>query len=283
MTNLTPTQLESLRYRGFLRTPEIGQIAAYQSIEPRSFSIPENPNIPEDAPPLPEKLVFGKRMERYFRYQIESTERYLPIGENIQVIADGVTLGEIDFILIDSEENQLVHVEMAYKFYLYDSRIATPIERWIGPNRKDSLIEKLEKLLNEQFPIFHRAQTKQILQALALPDMPLVQALNLKAQLYLPYDQRATIPEDIAVGAIAGYWMQLEQFDAMAEGVLFLPPKENWSIHPRHWNEWVSIVEAREQIEFYLSKKKSPLCWMKTDSGGFMRFFVVWWPQEFDK
>lgn len=283
MRKSSPIQLELLRYSGFLHTPLIGSIAQLRDIELREFPIPENHNIPADAPPIPENLVFGKRMEKYFRYQVEAAGRYIPIAENIQVIVDGVTLGEIDFVLVDSQKKQIVHVELAYKFYLYDPRFSNPDHRWVGPNRKDFLKAKLFKLEYEQFPKFHQAQTKLMLQAFSLPDLPIVQVLNLKAQLYVPFNDKFTLPTNVTIGGIAGFWLRLDEFDEMAEGMMFLPKKKNWGIHPRHWQEWISIEEAREQIEYFHSKRKSPLCWMKTESGSFMRFFVVWWPKEFNE
>jgi hypothetical protein len=37
--------------------------------------------------------------------------------ENIQVIEDK-TIGEIDFIIEDKNTKQVIHMELAYKFYL---------------------------------------------------------------------------------------------------------------------------------------------------------------------
>jgi hypothetical protein len=63
--------------------------------------------------------------------------------ENIQVIEDKKTIGEIDFIIEDKNTKQVIHMELAYKFYLFDPSISSePINNWIGPNRDDSLQEK---------------------------------------------------------------------------------------------------------------------------------------------
>ena len=39
--------------------------------------------------------------------------------------------------------SKILHLELVYKFYLYDKNLGEKeIERWIGPNRSDSLLEK---------------------------------------------------------------------------------------------------------------------------------------------
>ena len=49
----------------------------------------------------------------------------------------------------------MIHLEIVYKFYLYDNTIGTSeIDHWIGPNRNDSLREKLEKLKSKRFTSF---------------------------------------------------------------------------------------------------------------------------------
>jgi hypothetical protein len=44
--------------------------------------------------------------------------------ENIQVIEDKKTIGEIDFLL-KKNTKQVIHMELAYKFYLFDPSISS--------------------------------------------------------------------------------------------------------------------------------------------------------------
>ena len=70
--------------------------------------------------------------------------------ENVQIIEDKKTIGEIDFIIENITTKQLIHMELAYKFYLFDPTISSEtVNNWIGPNRNDSLKEKLEKLASK--------------------------------------------------------------------------------------------------------------------------------------
>ena len=103
---------------------------------------------------IPSNIRLGHLVEKIVSELIKSSANYKVLYENIQVIEDKKTIGEIDFIIEDIITKQLIHMELAYKFYLFDPNISSePINNWIGPNRNDSLKEKLEKLKRKQFPL----------------------------------------------------------------------------------------------------------------------------------
>ncbi len=67
------------------------------------------------------------------------------IGQNIQVIENKITISELDCLILDNHKP--VHIEIVYKFYLYDESLTgNEIDKWIGPNRNDSLKHKITKL-----------------------------------------------------------------------------------------------------------------------------------------
>ena len=113
---------------------------------------------------LPTNLRLGHLAEKVVSELIRSSTNYEVLYENIQLIENKNTIGEIDFIVQNTVTSQLTHVEMAYKFYLLDPTISSEtINNWIGPNRNDSLKEKLEKLKSKQFPLLYHqcANTKK--------------------------------------------------------------------------------------------------------------------------
>ena len=64
--------------------------------------------------------------------------------KGVKIIVDKITIGEIDCLI--EYLNKYIHLEIVYKFYLYDEHINTgELDHWIGPNRKDSLVFKLNK------------------------------------------------------------------------------------------------------------------------------------------
>ena len=63
------------------------------------------------------------------------------------VMTTNITPHNLSEIIEDINAKQVIHMELAYKFYLFDPNISSEsINNWIGPNRNDSLNEKLEKL-----------------------------------------------------------------------------------------------------------------------------------------
>jgi len=96
---------------------------------------------------LPTNIRLGHLAEKVVSGLIKSSTNYKILFENIQIVKDKQTIGEIDFIIEEIKSKQLIHLELAYKFYLFDPTISSePMHNWIGPNRNDSLKEKLEKL-----------------------------------------------------------------------------------------------------------------------------------------
>jgi hypothetical protein len=74
------------------------------------------------------------------------SDRFDLIEKNIQLIIDKRTIGEIDFIVFDYDENRLKHIELGCKFYI---QMGKEINDWVGPNPKDNLEKKSKKLLKQ--------------------------------------------------------------------------------------------------------------------------------------
>ena len=157
--NLLTKQIQQ-HFDGFLQTPCLWKNNAVFDlqqfeIEPKSSAI----NIEIDK-----KLRLGKYIERFVSFQVSEDKNCKIISENIQIQQDKITLGELDCILL--KEMKPIHLEVVYKFYLYDDTLGeTEIDHFIGPNRKDSLFEKLTKLKEKQLPLLYSKQCKTYLES----------------------------------------------------------------------------------------------------------------------
>lgn len=88
-------------------------------------------------------LPLGKFNEYIFGQLLRASNRFEVKEQNLQFVENGVTVGEIDFLLFDKLTQRLVHLEIATKIYLKKENT------WVGPNLKDSLVLKKEKYTNQ--------------------------------------------------------------------------------------------------------------------------------------
>ena len=111
-------------------------------------------------------MLLGKRFEKLIAFWLKASDRFDLIFHSLQIAGKRNTLGEVDFLLRDLHSSQLFHMEVACKFYL-GYRNSPAWDHWIGPNAKDSLQLKMDKL-KLQLSIFESTEGKAILQELRL-------------------------------------------------------------------------------------------------------------------
>ncbi len=228
-----------------------------------------------------EKLPLGKRVEYFFDAIIAQSSTYERVLRNIQIIHDKQTLGELDFILFDKRKEKYIHIEMQYKFYLYDDSFENEMDRYIGPNRNDTLVLKLQRLKNKQFPLLFNELTKGYLKNVDLNNIE--QKILFKANIFLPRNLKNKKLSLINNTCINGYFLSFKEFiedDTFRKMSLFVPDKFDWLINPILNENWKSYEEAKEEIEFFINKNISPLIWSRYTNNGEIiieRFFLTSW------
>lgn len=271
-----------LQYQGFLATPPLWNKSELFSLAQFEFppvTILSEETIKSESPSLRTNFVLGKRAESFFELALKHSDRYRVIANNIQVQQKKITLGEIDFLVEDLAKDRQVHIELVSKFYVYDPTFEKEMERWIGPNRKDTLLQKTEKLKLKQFPLLYKPATAPYLSELNLKSDKLQQEVCFKANLFIPKNLENKEFELLNKQCITGVWLHFEEFTEIDYGKFqFLAPrKQDWSIDPKHGENWISYPEVKETILELFQKKKSPLIWIKKNRQQFERVFVVWW------
>jgi len=272
-----------LRYQfeGFIRTPSIFEDSEYSGFTFFKFfnEIPYTSLEHINEKTFSKNLVLGKRVEYFFLAAIKASPEYQILANNIQINNSNRTLGELDFIIKEVKTLKLFHIELMYKFYVYDPKIGNEMERWIGPNRKDSLLQKIEKVKKNQFPLLHAPETKKFLESIDISAEDIQQQICFKASLFIPKHLKAIDFLYINKDCIAGFWVYLHDFSNYnQEGFqFFAPEKQDWPIDPINAADWFSFKEVEKQIQDLHSKKKSPLIWVKKIDGSFERIIVVWW------
>lgn len=208
----------------------------------------------------------GARFEALWRYFFDHHSFYRVLAANLQINANGRTLGALDFLLEDSRSHQIIHLELAVKFYLYYPLQSDPnpenLSAWIGPNPDDNLQLKLDHLRQHQLPLSENPVVTAALRTLGLP-LPQQRTAIVKGYLFSPWQQASDLQipmtsTNIRSNCLKGRWLYDHQFDALAEtigdGRVALLEKSQWldSTPPAN----LSVDTAREKIANYSSMGK---------------------------
>ena len=263
-------KVTQLRFEGFLKTPTLWESSPLYELT--QFEI-EQKSIGIDTE-IDTKLRLGKYVERLVSHQLANTESISLIAENIQISKDKITLGELDCLFYKNENP--IHLEVIYKFYLYDPT-KQGLDCWIGPNKKDSLVEKLDKLRQKQLPLLYAKESEKYLKSISLDTTDFLQQVYFKAQLFLPLGKNPTINSPINTDCIVGFYCSLYTLTEFKNAKFFIPSKKDWLITPHTNVDWIVYEKFLEQSRTYLNRQFSPMCWMKTTSGELKKFFLVWW------
>ncbi len=119
-----------------------------------------------------------------------------------------------------------IHLEIVYKFYLYDKHIDTgELDHWIGPNKKDSLVFKLNKLKNKQLPLLHHFKTKELLEKTPLNIDKISSMVFFKAQLFVPKELINNTFKLINNKCIIGYYIGMSEYKSLSNCDFYMPNK----------------------------------------------------------
>jgi hypothetical protein len=265
---MTPTQR---RFHGYQRTPLLWND---ELLGLRQFKMPASCLLSIDHK-INSKLRLGNYVERLVSHQLLQDHSIDILLENQQIIANKETLGEIDCIIM--KENQPTHLEIAYKFYLYDPNDGTSfLEHWIGPNRRDSLVLKLNKIREKQFPLLHSEACHSLLKSLNLDLKYIKQRTYFKAQLFVPYTSNIEFSL-LNKECLSGFYVNLKAFKNFQSCKFYIPKKLDWLIEPHTQVEWISFDSAFEILCEFHRKFSAPLIWVKHPNGQIEKLFVIWW------
>ncbi len=250
----------------------------------KSFEFPLE-EIPDEEFHFPKHSVLGMQAEACFEAYLTHSTRYKLLAANLQIYSSGSskkpnekkTLGELDYIVKNLETQRTVHIELACKFYLYDDdEEGCEEKKWIGPNRKDCLYDKLEKIKRKQFPLLHKKETVERLKALDI-EIPTVQKLCLKAFLFLPKSMDRQVLSKNFKDCMVGFWKRYSELNESNSTARYaVPRKKEWLLPKETIENWQSFSEVKKEIDLQIQNKNSPLVYKKIGDK-ITCFFVVWW------
>lgn len=271
--NNSNTEIIEQHYQGFCSTPNLWFADTVLGLN--QFENENDSNALQiDAQNLPKRL--GKRVEHFVFNNLKQNPNITVLAENLQIQHYNQTIGELDALIV--KKQQAIHLEIVYKFYLYDPLVGTTaLDRWIGPNRNDSLVKKLNKLKNNQLPLLFRPETRQYLQELGLRLSEIEQQVLFKAQLFLPLGTKTPDIHCLNINCIAGSYINFQALPSLSNCKFYLPPKLDWLVQTNQDVNWLSYKNILELLHNFLTNKQSPLVWIKHPDNTLERCFIVWW------
>ncbi|WP_253930564.1 DUF1853 family protein [Lewinella sp. W8] len=219
----------------------------------------------------------GKLVEEFIIHDLQQADGISWVTESLQIQAKKRTLGELDALYYD--HGVPIHLEIAYKFYLYDTLNipADPLAYWIGPNRKDTLLLKLDKIRQRQLPLLHHPNTRHFLKPYGLAAGDIVQKLCFRGQLFLPYRNQNLDVSPLNPDCVFGFHLPFREFAELEALEFYLPEKLDWLITPHPRVEWISYRRAAALIRLEIEEERSPMAWVKSADGSLGKCFVTFW------
>lgn len=168
----------------------------------------------------PPDIKAGFRLGLYFEH---CWHQILELCSDLQLLAHNLplrdtnkTLGEFDVILQDEKSAQQEHWELTLKYYL-----GVPLENgqtcWLGPNQKDQLERKYQRLIEHQLPLSKTGAAQTLFTSRGWQ----IQRRRIlsKGMLFYPADteprlqgRRTITPDYIHTGHGRGTWLTATTF-----------------------------------------------------------------------
>ena len=193
------------------------------------------PDIPVEITP-PQAPFRGHRVGYYFESLIDHWLEQQPgvemIAKGFQVIEEGRTIGELDFIFRDAQ-GEVHHWEVASKFYLYNSGAKKLGSQFIGPNAGDTFERKRDRLLSHQLPLGKKT----------FPEVTHSAAFVKGRIFYHPKERAPTnLPEHLNKNHLHGIWLHQSELNFLEE----LSADQLFSIAQKPW--WLSRQQSAEEL-----------------------------------
>ena len=171
---------------------------------------------------------------------------YQLLGHSIQQIEGAKTLGELDFLVLNTDTGLVEHWEIALKYYLAEADFSLP--HWYGLNRTDTLIRKMNHFTQKQFQ-FDEALAHSIQKRFCV----------MKGQLYLPtHHADQPIPTWINTKRRLGLWGQhipaaQDAFYRLQRHEWIYPQAQPSSLTATWWTD--GLYKKIDRNDFYMYRQ----------------------------
>ena len=150
--------------------------------------------------------LLGRYFESLIGFWLVRLDEVELLAQNL-VVGDTVRqIGEFDFLL--RHQDQVFHWEVSVKFYLHYG------EQFLGPNPRDSLARKLNKVFSQQLRLSESALAKPYLREW-IGNAPVRPQAFIKGYLFYPVAEAevAGNSDGVAPGHLRGTWLRFRELN----------------------------------------------------------------------
>ncbi|HEY9119964.1 MAG TPA: DUF1853 family protein [Marinobacter sp.] len=151
----------------------------------------------------------GQYFERLYQCLLEDLLGWEILLKNQPVRHNGITLGELDFVVRNPADNAVEHHEIAVKFYLGHQRAEQKTPLWYGPNSRDRLDIKTQRLTEHQSQMTHRPETRHLLESLGI-ETPVRPRVFMPGYLFYPLTETLLTPPEVPPDHLRGEWLYFD-------------------------------------------------------------------------
>ncbi|HET8848300.1 MAG TPA: DUF1853 family protein [Marinobacter sp.] len=195
----------------------------------------ENPGaMPDRLLEKPERRL-GHYFERLYEVLLVNLLGWEILLKNQPVRRQGITLGELDFVVRNTADDMIEHHEIAVKFYLGYPGGHRDTALWYGPNASDRLDLKTAHLVNSQSQLTQRPETQSLFELLDVPP-PNHQRIFMPGYLFYPRDSDLPAPEGVPEDHLRGRWIYLDSLNPSTQDPSERIDIEHWvPLNKPHW------------------------------------------------
>ena len=172
--------------------------------------------------PRSKQRPLGRYFERLIFIGLLECSEIEIIAQGLQLFEGKTTIGEFDFLLSDKFLNSDIHLELAVKFYM-QSVPDSNYSAWIGPNAKDSLALKIDKLLNHQLLLSNRPGVQTL-----FPEIGSWKpSVMLKGYFFYHPNFEPVAPKFANKHHLKANWLHLSEIQKLPENSFFVKVAKN--------------------------------------------------------
>ncbi len=203
---------------------------------------------PETGPALlrePPQKRLGFYFERLYEVLLTDLLGWDILLKNTQIQSNGHTLGELDFVVHNRTDDRIEHHEIAIKYYLGFASNGAPV-LWYGPNARDRLDLKSDRLINHQSRRTHQPETLAILAEHGIAG-PLTARIFMPGYLFYPLAEALESPSKTPDNHLRGWWDYADNLTGTDTSSWVQLHKPHW-VGPWRQDTLPATQEASQEI-----------------------------------